>query len=136
MSNYLIIGNINGNVINFLRTLFKYLFIMNYHIHKLEVSINKNIIYSVEYDNNQLMLYDNTEKDISKLIEMLQNNNIIRIQGFYKNGNSIDIIPIDQMDFKKSILKNYYIFIVGNVFNINKRDVLLYYLMNKFKLCM
>lgn len=136
MSNYLIIGNINGDVGNFLKTLFKYLFIMNYRIHKLEVSINENIIYSIKYVERQLILYDNTKEDISKLIEILQFDNIIRIQGFYENGNSIDIIPINQMDFKESILKNYYIFIVGNVFNINKQDVLLYYLMNKFKLCM
>ena len=79
MSNYLIIGNINGDVGNFLKTLFKYLFIMNYRIHKLEVSINENIIYSIKYVERQLILYDNTKEDISKLIEILQFDNTIRI---------------------------------------------------------
>ncbi len=134
MLDYLIIGNINGNVEIFLTNLYKYI----YHIQKklfknFEVKIGNDVLYSLEWIGKDIKCYDHTnERDIDKLTNILTKNNVIEIR-----CSGYTIIPINPMDFNEhNLISNSFIFIVGNVLNINKQDKLLFYLMEKFKLCM
>ena len=69
MLDYLIIGNINGNVEIFLTNLYKYI----YHIQKklfknFEVKIGNDVLYSLEWIGKDIKCYDHTnERDIDKL---------------------------------------------------------------------
>lgn len=133
MSNYLIISNINGDIKIFLSNLYNY--INNIiHISKINVSVGSDVIYSLYYSDGDIKYYDYTNKiqNIEMLIKTLETNNVIRIECIY-NDKKIDIIPIEPSNFENSMLYNHYIFIIGNVFNVEKQDDLLFYLMQKFK---
>lgn len=134
MLDYLIIGNINGNVEIFLTNLYKYIcYIQKKSFKNFEVKIDNDVLYSLELIGKNIICYDHTNKrDIDKLTNILTKNNVIEIR-----CSDYTIIPINQIDFNEhSLISNSFIFIVGNVFNINKQDKLLFYLMEKFKLCM
>ena len=133
MSNYLIISNINGDIKIFLSNLYNY--INNIiRISKINVFVSGDVIYSLYYSDGDIKYYDYTNKiqNIEMLIKTLETNNVIRIECI-SNDKKIDIIPIEPSNFENSMLYNHYIFIIGNVFNVEKKDDLLFYLMQKFK---
>ena len=126
MSNYLIISNINGDIKIFLSNLYNY--INNIiRISKINVFISGDVIYSLYYSDGDIKYYDYTNKiqNIEMLIKTLETNNVIRIECI-SNDKKIDIIPIEPSNFENSMLYNHYIFIIGNVFNVEKQDDLLF----------